>query len=225
MYHKICFISDTHNFHNKINIPECNILIHAGDFSAIGRHHEVENFLKWFNKQPAHYKIYIAGNHDISYQKEPDFKQRMLDIYPNLTYLENTGIWIDNIYIWGSPYSPEFNTWAFGYNRNEANKIWDLIPDYTTILVTHGPPKNILDWCFYNQPPYPQDAGCEVLRNKIIRIKPKWAVFGHVHESRGINQNILSPTTCMNVSICTLRYEPANKPVVIDYDLDKIIDF
>jgi predicted phosphodiesterase len=33
---KICAISDTHNQHSELKIPECDILIHAGDFTNNG---------------------------------------------------------------------------------------------------------------------------------------------------------------------------------------------
>lgn len=61
---KICAISDTHNRYNKIVIPECDILIDCGDYSFKGYDSEIKNFYKWFNKQPAKYKISIQGNHE-----------------------------------------------------------------------------------------------------------------------------------------------------------------
>ena len=44
---RITHISDTHNKHNKINLPGGDILIHSGDISSIGRKHEVLDFIKW----------------------------------------------------------------------------------------------------------------------------------------------------------------------------------
>jgi len=215
---KLVIVSDTHNFHKQVKIPECDILVHMGDFSSMGHHHEVENFLKWFSQQPAKHLIYIAGNHDLSYEREPDFKHEMVKKYSELVYLENSGIWIGDQYIWGSPYTPEFHNWAFLYARESeaARLIYSLIPNYTTILVTHGPPKRILDRCIHDNPPYPQDAGCEVLRRRIAEVKPTYHLFGHIHEGYGMDHCTLAPTICINASTCDLSYEPNNPPVILE---------
>ncbi len=57
---RITHISDTHNKHNKLNgkLPGGNILIHSGDFTSIGRKHEVEGFIKWFAKQDYTHKVF-----------------------------------------------------------------------------------------------------------------------------------------------------------------------
>ena len=50
------------------------------------------------------------------------------------------------IKIWGSPYTPEFNNWAFPLKTEEAKQeLWQQIPNDIDILMTHGPPKGILD--------------------------------------------------------------------------------
>lgn len=44
---KILFISDTHGQHRKLkNLPQADMLIHAGDISQRGEDHEVEGFIK-----------------------------------------------------------------------------------------------------------------------------------------------------------------------------------
>ena len=46
---KILFLSDTHSQHRKLkNLPEADMVIHAGDVSKTGRDHEVEDFMRWF---------------------------------------------------------------------------------------------------------------------------------------------------------------------------------
>ena len=62
---KIVAISDTHNRHDKVQIPDCDLLIHAGDWSGQGGKSEVENFAKWLNKQNQCKDIVIIpGNHE-----------------------------------------------------------------------------------------------------------------------------------------------------------------
>ena len=62
---RITHISDTHNKHKQLNgkLPGGDLLIHSGDFTSIGREHEVKNFINWLNLQNNYtYKIFIAGN-------------------------------------------------------------------------------------------------------------------------------------------------------------------
>ena len=51
MIKRITHISDTHNKHKQLNgkLPGGDILIHSGDISSLGRKHEVEGFIDWFN--------------------------------------------------------------------------------------------------------------------------------------------------------------------------------
>ena len=43
-------ISDTHAKWKKLVIPECDVLISAGDYSFRGERHLVKNFHEWLNK-------------------------------------------------------------------------------------------------------------------------------------------------------------------------------
>lgn len=219
---RLIFISDTHNKHRKLEIPGCDILLHVGDFSALGRHNETEQFLKWFSKQPAKHLVYIAGNHDISYQREPVFKRKMLAKYSKCIYLEDSGIILEGLEIWGSPWSPDFypERWVFNLPRGSdaLNNKWQQIPRSTDILLTHSPLAGILDRCQNWHPHYPQNAGCELLRHRVEEIGTiKICAVGHVHEGRGMDYRTLAPTTVINVSTCNLQYQPVNPPVIIDF--------
>jgi len=55
---------------------------------------------------------------------------------------------------------------------------WNKIPDDTDILVTHTPPVGHGDLCCTGI-----RAGCvELLTTVQQRVKPKYHVFGHIHE-------------------------------------------
>ena len=60
---KTVCISDTHGRHERIAIERCDLLVHAGDMTLRGRFEELESFARWFAKQPATHKLFIAGNH------------------------------------------------------------------------------------------------------------------------------------------------------------------
>jgi Icc-related predicted phosphoesterase len=87
---------------------------------------------------------------------------------------------------------------------------WKEIPTETDILITHGPPKDILDLCYSKD-----HAGCEFLREEILnRIKPKYHVFGHIHETYGTE--VIGETTFINASSVDHFYKPINPPVVFE---------
>ncbi len=88
---------------------------------------------------------------------------------------------------------------------------WALIPDNTDVLITHGPPKDILDLV-----PRPAGfhAGCQDLYNRIQQLPNlKLHVFGHLHMNHAIVK--LGNTFFVNASVCTESYEPINKPIVV----------
>lgn len=208
---KITLISDTHSKHNQLTLPKGDILIHAGDVSSRGNKREVKNFLNWFSKQDYKYKIFIAGNHDFFFEQENE--NIIQEIIPeNIIYLNDSGIEIEGIKIWGSPIQPTFFDWAFNRERGtEIKKHWDLIPNDTDILITHGPPFGILD-----QTVRGENVGCKELLIRVLEIKPKIHVFGHIHEAYGEAQK--HDIKFINASVLNVRYQVTNLSVEVDFD-------
>ena len=195
---RIVLISDTHNQHHGLDLPEGDILIHAGDFSGRGRVSEAQQFLDWFGSRPHPHKVLIAGNHDFICEKEPALFDSMVP--DNVIYLNDSGVEIEGVKIWGSPIQPWFFDWAFNRQRGaDIAKHWALIPEDTDILVTHGPPYGILD-----RTDDGKLVGCEELIKVVERIRPKIHVFGHIHEAHG--SLIKDGTHYVNASILNLRY-------------------
>lgn len=183
---KIFAISDTHGRHEQVQIPEgTDMIIHAGDFSNVKspalNHNEVNLFLIWLEQQPVKYKVIIAGNHDTSIESrfinKEDFKNR------NIIYLEHELVEIEGIKIFGSPYTPEFCNWAFNRARNKLGRIWDTIPDDIDILITHGPPKGILDSASRDRH-VSEHVGCSALLKRVLKIQPRYHIFGHIHDNQ-----------------------------------------
>jgi predicted phosphodiesterase len=224
-----------------MDVPQGDILIHCGDFTSIGRSHEIEAFIHWFGKQPHKYKIMIAGNHDFGMSNNQDqfnkwvsrrylpesevgtlrdlrsVKEKALELIKNksIILLESSGVEIEGIKIYGSPYQPEFGGWAFNLPRKskEIKEEWEKIPKDTNILITHGPPHRILDQC--------QDgfrAGCEELSRAIDTLPDlKLHLFGHIHEDRGIVKR--GRVTFVNASSLDLQYQPyPQTSFEIDYE-------
>jgi len=218
---RLVCISDTHMAHRGIHLPEGDVLIHAGDATSCGSPDEVDRFLNWFAAQPHPRKILIAGNHDWLYQRDPDIAKLLLEQYPGITYLEDSGVEIDGIKFWGSPWQPWFMSWAFNLARGGENlrHVWNLIPIDTDVLITHGPPHGILDQ-IQACPPGQEDGpdhmhlGCEELKIRLAAVQPRVHVFGHIHGSYGVAQS--KTTTYVNACTCTEAYRALNRPIALN---------
>ena len=220
---RIILISDTHGRHKEVTIPNGDILIHSGDFSGRGDPYEVKDFLEWFTSQPHTNKIFIAGNHDLSFENKPAWLEDMLDkLAPNIFYLEDSLVTIDDVKFYGSPWQPEFHDWAFNLVRGpELAEKWAKIPLDTNVLITHGPAYSYLDYTIFGH----QNTGCHDLLERIKEVKPQIHTCGHIHHSHGSKYD--EYTTYFNASICDERYQPTNKPWIIDLDLNtkKVTDY
>jgi len=191
MTHKIWHFSDTHTHHKDLKVPneEGLISIFSGDCSNpkdfLQNTLEVLSFLDWYAIQNIDSKIFVAGNHDVSIEKnritKQDFKDR------GIIYLENDSVEINDLKIWGSPLTPSFGSgWAWNKARHKLDKYWAHIPDDTDILVTHGPPKGFLDYTCNNNKRIEQ-CGCESLKNRVLSLNLSAHCFGHIHNRDSIH--------------------------------------
>lgn len=186
---KIWHISDTHTFHNQLNVPDnIDIVIFSGDCSnpkdVYINEREVREFIDWFKKLNYKYKIFVAGNHDCSIER--NFVNRADFIENNIIYLEHESVEIEGLNIFGSPYTPTFGNWAFMKAREKIDRVWQIIPNNVDVLITHGPPKGVLDLS-ENKNHELEFCGCSALRKHVLdRIKPKLMCFGHIHNFQGI---------------------------------------
>lgn len=238
---KIICISDSHGRHENIYVPkpgddmdnvetlhhiaggvflpaEADLVMHSGDMSMMGREHEVDNFLKWYSGLPYTHKILISGNHDFIFERQRTIAQELLAKYPGITYLESSEVVINGLKIYGEPRQPWFHSWAFNVQRGEAIKrYWDAIPDDTDILITHGPPKGILDMTMRGE-----HVGCEdlLLRTKELK-NLKLCQFGHIHEHAGYE--FIDGVHFVNACVVNLRYQLQNKPQIFEIDENKNI--
>jgi len=217
---KIVAISDTHNRHNKLGIPQCDIFIHCGDWTSMGHAHEVENFAKWLNKINARYIVLVPGNHELTFEKNiPESLNWIKEHCPTAHILIEESIEIEGIKIYGSPITPFFYNWAWNrYRGEDIQKHWNKIPENTDILITHGPPYGILDTTIHaDGSPRPENLGCEQLLKKVQEIKPDLHLFGHIHHPGG-TQVHKDGTSFYNCSVCNEQYFPSNPLTIIEYD-------
>lgn len=212
----ITFISDTHGKHDEItkDLLGGDFLIHSGDISPQGTYWEVYYFCKWFSKIPNYkHKIFVAGNHDWLFQREPERAKEILRLFKNITYLQDELVELDGVKIYGSPWQPEFHGWAFNLPKNggELQSKWDMIPNNIDILVTHGPCFGHLDKVIGRN----DNLGCELLVKKVEEVKPKIHCCGHIHTGRGIKQT--ENTLYINSSVLNEQYNYHFQPIQLQF--------
>ena len=184
----IC-ISDTHMA--QPDVPDGDVLLHAGDLTNCGTFEELQAHLDWLSSLPHRYKVIIAGNHgkllDADYVKR--FPDRICEEpgkcaadlnFHDLIYLDRTSVTLRlgtkrTLKIFGSPMTPECG--VFGFQYPPIRDVWKgIIPEGTDILLTHGPPKGYLDL---------MGKGCQHLTRAVGKARPSLVVFGHTHAGRG----------------------------------------
>jgi Icc-related predicted phosphoesterase len=169
---KITHISDTHGYHETLKLKGGDILIHSGDILDFEKKISAEKILEWFEGLPYEFKIIVLGNHD---EELLNYK-----LPENLLLLNNTFVNIHNFTFYGlTGILKVFDKhYTFGElpDVEIKNELKDIECD---ILITHGPPKNILD----NK--LGMSVGSNSLLEYVKKHKPKYHLFGHAHHSKG----------------------------------------
>ncbi|MEM8601208.1 MAG: metallophosphatase domain-containing protein [Bacteroidota bacterium] len=214
----VCF-SDTHGRHERVSVPEGDVLVFAGDACERGTLDELVRFLDWFGGQPHPHKVLVAGNHDWPLDpSRPESEEARARVEAaGAVYLQDEALVLGGVKVYGSPWQPAFHDWAFNLPRGgpDLAHAWAQIPDDTDLLVTHGPPHGILDRNFMWKV-----CGCELLTARVAEVRPRVHVFGHIHEAAGLlaadDRSQSVPTTFANVSAVNLFYRPVHAPRVFD---------
>lgn len=188
---RIWFISDTHMMHQQLTVPKgIDMICHCGDFSNSADTQinfvETLKFLEWFESLDVEYKILGAGNHDTFSEKNYynfNYMCKSAKIIP----LIHKDIEIEGLKIFATPYTPRYGRdWAYNLDRGtKLERKWNQIPDDIDILMSHGPCKGILDWCWdKDNRKIPVQAGSKTLLNAVRRIEPKIFCAGHIHQDK-----------------------------------------
>lgn len=219
---RIAATSDLHGFFPFI--PDCDVCVMAGDIIGAGTTAEEReqwiDFIAWGEmiEERGIKLVWIAGNHDFALQSHPDFGRSLPGIY-----LEDSGVSIDGVNFWGSPWQPWFHDWAYNAPRVDPGEEFleskfSQIPASTDVLITHTPPVGFHDRVGRN------NVGSAALNRHIQRVMPTLAVYGHIHHGFGVEHVGEAGKVCTLANVAHTktqggRYVPENPPVLFDLEI------
>lgn len=168
---KIFAFSDTHGKHRNLTIPaDSDILICAGDAVEDDLHEsDYYDFLEWYGQQPQKWKVFVPGNHELSFDIGEGDHLFPLFQQQGITLLNDAMEEIEGI---------SFCSVTGNFHINDED-----IPDDIDILVSHNAPAGILD----------DGIGSTDILNFVLKAKPRIHIFGHIHKTAG--EEILSKAT------------------------------
>ena len=175
----IFVFSDTHGQHRDVTVPEeTDIVICGGDAVEDDLNgDEYNDFIDWFSGLSAKWKIFIPGNHELSFEidKSEEIEKAMDD--KGILVMQNSIRDYDGVTIC-----------SIGGDVSIADAD---IPTDIDILVTHYPPYGILD----------EGLGSPEILNFVMKSKPTYHLFGHIHATAG-EELQFGETLCRNIGIC-----------------------
>jgi predicted phosphohydrolase len=220
---KIAATSDLHGLLPNIRDDQgLDVLIIAGDIApAIRQSLKQEKewykrkFYPWLDSLPIKYKIFIAGNHDRYWEHKTQQDIQAL-CPPNTYYLFDSGIVINGISFYGTPWQPVFLDWAFNRSSLFQEQKFALIPSGVDILITHCPPygfgkTDIVQQAFqYNRDLIHEHLGSMPLRNAILDKKPRYNIFGHIHSGDHTPYNHKHLSDNLDIQLINVSYIDEN---------------
>lgn len=218
----ICVTSDLHG--NLPDIPECELVLICGDIIPLqlqfhnpaSKEWLLNNFLTWANSLATTKVLFIAGNHDQLMERDDSWMRKNFPVFNKVTYLKNELYTYIDCYgkeykIFGTPYCHQFGNWPFMRSNEILTTKYAEIPENLDILFTHDAP--LLGKVGYVDVPWKKcEAGNELLAKRILEVKPKLCVCGHIH-SGDHNLNEMNGVKFVNTSLVDETYEPIYKPI------------
>jgi len=200
----VMFISDSCGQHDALMLPWGNMIIHAGNITRNGTRSEVVDFLQWFAHLNYQHKIFIAGTDDHFFEKEPKAVRRLIPA--GVIYLEESGVEIGGLKIWGSPYNSYNHGSAFGKTEEKIVGHWEKIPDDSNMLVIHSPAYGVLD-----KNAKGEHEGSKDLLRKLVKVEPRYFICGHRQSTHGYEYRY--GIHFINASVTNDEFKITHKPV------------
>lgn len=214
-------ITATSDLHGNLpDISPCDLLLLCGDLCPDGSPEFQAEWLngpfrEWLDTIPCKEIVGIAGNHDLIFGQAKSLVPKQLRWH----YLEDSLIECFGLKIYGTPWQLPF--WGvFNKNDNELVEQYAAIPSTIDVLISHAPPFGIFDEIPLSPSTDPEflhdndlsfdHAGSISLRRRVLELKPKLFVCGHIHCSVGICT--IEDTIFANVSLVNDDLDITNRP-------------
>lgn len=216
---RVVGISDLHG--RLPNIPACDVLLIAGDicpdfmmnrFLVDNQHTHVKqmewletDYAKWERTVPATRILATPGNHDRIHKFPENCRSEMF--IDELVEVQDP--YQDRVLkFWFTPWSicpDDRNFWAYQQTDKRCEVYFNDIPKGLDVLVMHSPAYNCGDLANSGD-----RCGSRTLRNVIHNQKPRYALYGHIHEGQrnGEGNQMLGMTRMRNCAIWGATWKP-----------------
>lgn len=158
---------------------DVDVVIGAGDFASFRKGLDISvEVLKKIRKQT----ILVPGNSESFEELSAACK-----VWKESRVLHGSGIRINDYDFYGVgggiPVTP-FGAWSYDFSEEQARDLLSGCPT-GAILVTHSPPKGVVDRSFFGK-----SLGSTSIRETILKKNPLLVVCGHIHESSGKHEKL-----------------------------------
>ncbi|KAL5357252.1 Metallo-dependent phosphatase [Aspergillus floccosus] len=227
---RVVCLSDTHS--QRCDVPDGDLLIHAGDLSINGSAAEIQETIDWLGSLPHKHKVVIAGNSDLFF----DVRSRLPeDRSEMVTSSDKTGErdlpdksepgmlfdWGNVHYLHGTSVTLSFDNGSSNVPRQlniyGAPLVPKCGPDSENAFqypVGHNPWEGNIpqgtDILVTHTPPkyhldwyYGTPEGCPWLLQELWKVRPLLHVFGHVHTSYGTERVFWNDTEVRWENFCS----------------------
>jgi hypothetical protein len=207
---RVICLADTHS--QRCDIPDGELLIHAGDLSLSGSATEIQETIDWLKSLPHKHKVVVAGNSDRFF----DARSRLPEDIPTIGHFSGKESGksllsqLDSVFDWGEIHylqgtsvtldcSGITSTVPRHINIYGAPFVPECGPDTENAFqypINHNPwageiPESTDILVTHTPPKFHQDwycespEGCPWLLRELWKVRPLLHVFGHVHTSYG----------------------------------------
>lgn len=152
---KIVAMADTHGKHDQVDVPDGDVLIHAGDFTHFGQ--RCESFVGWYSRLPHKHKIIILGNHEKGGLSDAVTALLGSQHFIFLSKRRKDHVTIDGV----------------TFSLADSASALESDPD---VVISHVPPAGILGGA---------GPRAETIREALRSVEMKVHVFGHIHQGYG----------------------------------------
>lgn len=220
---KVCTLSDLHGTLLPLEeFQPCDLVCICGDLSPLKmqtshkkmRRWLMNKFLPWAHSLPCDKVLFIAGNHDGTFD-DIEFMKTVFDKDKKVTYLFHESYPYKGFTIFGTPYCKVFGNWAFMEIDEILRNLYEQIPNNVDILMTHDAPYGTSDVLL--QPGYytGEHIGNMPLAEAIIKKAPSYVLHGHLHSTSHEFEE-WGGAKIINCSIKDEHYEPIYDPIYFE---------